>query len=187
MRLVKTAEQEPSLTDDPKPRDRVTWQRMRIAVEHEACHRDWGCALYTLHRTGRINNDQREAGDKYAALIRDYRKLWCDPIGFAIDIPNQERDYDVRCKETAVTTHALGLAQAESVREESEFETRRAQRISKRYREAKGIAGQANGILEDLLIDETWPTGQRCHVEIAHALTRLSHFFVMGTKRKHKK
>jgi hypothetical protein len=184
--MLRMAKTEVSLHVDPKPMERVTWQRLKVVVEHEACHRDWGCALYTLHRTGRIDNEQREAGDRYASLITDYRKLWRDPIGFSIDVPNQERDYDIRCKETQLTEQALGLALAESIRDDlSDFETKRAKRISLRYKDAMGIAGPINRVLEELLIDEVWPAGELEHRAVSHALTRLSHFFSTGTKRKH--
>jgi hypothetical protein len=85
MKLVAT-KQELDVKADPKTIDRDNWQDLRVAADHEAIHRDWKCSLYRLHRTNRINNDQREAGDKYAALIRDRRKLWHDPMmRFEID------------------------------------------------------------------------------------------------------
>jgi hypothetical protein len=181
MKLVAKAEA--SIKSDPRSMERANWQYVAQAVDHEAAHRDWRCALYRLHRIGRINNDQREAGDKYLSLVQDFRALWRDPIGFAIEVPNQQRDYDVRCEETKPVVHALGLAHAEGIRELSEFETKRAKKLSKRYREAKEVAGPARMILEELLVEDTWPTGERQHVEIGHALTRLSHFFSTGTKR----
>src|SRR6185436_20892658 len=81
MKVKMANKPEPDVQDDPRPLDRVNWQRLRIAADHEAIHRDWGCALYTLHRSGRITNDQREAGDRYAALVLDYRKIWKDHMG----------------------------------------------------------------------------------------------------------
>jgi hypothetical protein len=181
---MKLVAEKAEINTDPRPKDRAAWQRLRIAVEDEVCHRDWGCALYRLHRLGRINNDQREAGDKYTTLIRDHRKLWHDPIGFSIDTVGQERDYDVRCAETQPVVHALGLATAEGMRDESEFELTRAKRISRRYREARSLVGGINGVLEDMLIDEIWPVGEKGHREIVFALERLVHFFNTGTKRK---
>ncbi len=187
MKLV-TRQAVVDLDDDPKPLDRVTWQRIRVAVEHEACHRDWGCALYTLHRTGRITSDQREAGDKYGALIRDFRKLWMDSMG-KIEV-YRTPGYDCiekRSHLTADVEYLMGYVAAEALREESEFEIRRAKRISQRYKEARAIVGPVNSILEDMLIDEIWPAGERGHIEIKHALERLSYFFNTGTKRKHQK
>jgi hypothetical protein len=184
--MKQVAKVEASLESDPKPMDRVTWQRIRVAVAHEAVHRDWGCALYTLHRTGRINNDQREAGDKYARLVRDFRKLWVDSMGSIYVYP--VANHDERTTTDGLTVQqALGLAVADGQRGDSEFETKRAARISKRYKEAAAIAGPARGVLEELLIDEVWPAGERGHIEIRHALERLNHFFNTGTKRKHPK
>ncbi len=37
---------EATVKDDPNPLDRVNWQRLRIAADDEAIHRDWGCALF---------------------------------------------------------------------------------------------------------------------------------------------
>lgn len=173
---------------DPKDQARGEWQRLRIAITTEVIHRDWGCALYTLHRTGRINNDQREAGDRYAALIHDYRKLWRDPLGFSIDDMALRgatvATYETRCKETQPVTHALGLALAESMADETELEKRRAQKISKEYKEARGLAGGINRALEELLIEEVWPATPDQHRQIGFALTRLFHFFTTGTKRE---
>jgi hypothetical protein len=179
MKLVAT-KQELDVKADPKTIDRDNWQDLRVAADHEAIHRDWKCALYRLHRTNRINNDQREAGDKYAALIRDRRKLWHDPMmRFEID-DKHGSEAEIR----QLVSFGLGQVVADALGPESEFEIKRAEKINARYKEAKAIAGIANSILEDLLIDDVWPTSQRCHVEIGHALTRLFHFFNTGTKRK---
>jgi hypothetical protein len=194
MKLVTKEASEPCILDDPRPKDRVTWQRIRVAVEHEACHRDWGCALYTLHRSGRINNEQREAGDKYGMLVRDFRKLWDDPMGkievyrgFGRTDDREEREPEKRSRATRDVEIALGHVVADSLVEESEFTTRRAKRLGERYQEAREIAGQARSVLEAMLLDDVWPVCERGHVEIGHALTRLSHFFSTGTKRKHRK
>jgi hypothetical protein len=173
-----------TIKDDPVFLERTVWQRTSEAAAHEALHRDWGCKFYSLHRSGRINNDQREAGDRYIALILDFRKLWRDPIGFSIDTPNQVRDYDVRCAETRPVEHAMGLAMAESMREESEFEDKRAKRISKRYREARALVGRINSVLEDLLMEDIWPSGEKWEREISDALIRLAYFFNTGKNKK---
>jgi hypothetical protein len=186
LRMAKAAEV--SLHVDPKPMERVTWQRLKVVVEHEACHRDWGCALYTLHRTGRIGNDEREAGDKYASLIRDHRKLWCDRMGSIVvyRAPGFEH-LEKSSALTADVERLMGSVIADARQEESEFETKRAYRICQRYKEARAVAGAANSILEDMLIDEIWPVGERGHTQIKFALERLSVFFNTGTKRKPKK
>jgi hypothetical protein len=74
MKLV-TAEEPIALDDDPRPADRARWQRLRLAVEAELIHRDWGCKLYQLHREKRIDNDEREAGDEYYRVIENHRRL----------------------------------------------------------------------------------------------------------------
>jgi len=184
MRLV-THKREVSIQSDPKPLDRATWHRVKGLVELEAIHRDWGTALYALHRLGRIDNDQRDAGDRYRTLILDYRKLWRDPIG-QIEIYREPRyeSLEKRSPLTAIVEFGLGHVVADAMAEESEFETRRAKRIGARYKEARIIAGSVNSVLEAMLIDDVWPVGEEGHINIAHALTRLSHFFSTGTSRK---
>src|SRR4029078_6132879 len=145
---------EPDIQDDPKPLDRVNWQRFRIAADHEAIHRDWGCVLYTIHRGGRITNDEREAGDRYAALVLDYRKIWKDHMG-SIEV---YRDTKYECLEnrsplTTDVEHSMGLVLADALAEDSACEVCRAKRIGRRYKEAASIAGSARNILEDLLIN----------------------------------
>jgi hypothetical protein len=191
MKLVAAKQDELDVKANPKTIDRDNWQDLRVAADHEAIHRDWKCALYRLHRVGRLNNDQREAGDKYAALIRDRRRLWADKMGqievyrgFGRTDDREEREPDKRSRATRDVEFAMGHVVADSLVEESEFEIKRAKRINDRYKEAKATAGRANSILEDLLIDDIWPTGERCHVEISHALTRLSHFFNTGKNKK---
>lgn len=171
------------LDDDPKPKERVMWQRLRVLVEEEACHRDWGCALYRLHRTGRINNEQREAGDRYVALIRDWRKLWLDPMG-QIEVYRSPKHEHLEKRGALTADVELMLGHAAALQGESEFETRRAKRLGQRYRDAMAIVGRANSILEAMLIDDIWPAGEREHLEIAYALMRLAYFFNTGTKHK---
>src|SRR6266496_410643 len=106
MKLAKA--QELTIQDDPKPMDRATWQRLRVAAEHEAVHRDWGCALYTLHRSGRITSEQREAGDKYASLVRDQRKLWADKMGMIEVYRPGETSYEKRSRATNDIVMVMG-------------------------------------------------------------------------------
>lgn len=63
-----------SVNDDPRPTDRVVFNRLKLMVEHEACHPAWGCALYRLHRLDEIDGDQREAGDQYWRLVEDHKR-----------------------------------------------------------------------------------------------------------------
>jgi hypothetical protein len=184
--MLKMAKAESiSVKDDPKTIDRANWQNVSLAVDNEAIHRDWRCALYRLHRTRKIDNDQREAGDLYAKLIRDYRALWVDPVGkIEMYRTNEQLSWEQRTPAIVDVTWALGMVAGDVRREESEFETKRAQRLSKRYKEARAVAGQAANIVEDLLIYDIWPVGWRGQREISHALTRLFHFFSTGTKRE---
>jgi hypothetical protein len=67
--------EEVSIKESPRTKDRVRWDRILQLVETESCDRAWGCALYKLNRRGRIDNDEREAGDKYLKLVEDHRRL----------------------------------------------------------------------------------------------------------------
>ena len=87
MKLVKKQDNTEQIDDDPRPRDRVVWNRIRLMVEEEACHPAWGCALYRLHRLGRIDNDEREAGDQYIKIIENHRRLQgTDPDEYPDDL-----------------------------------------------------------------------------------------------------
>jgi hypothetical protein len=66
---------DPEIKDDPRPKDAVAWNRLRLMVMDEACDRAWGCALYRMHRNGLIDTEQREAGDRYWKLIDEYNKV----------------------------------------------------------------------------------------------------------------
>jgi hypothetical protein len=184
--MVKT-NSDATLKDKPGTLERLEWQRMRAAASKEVLHPDWACNLYALHRSGRLDNDQREAGDKYARLIRDYRKLWVDPAGLVEVYRAPEYEHlDTRSPLTADVERLMGHVEAYMRQDESEFEIKRAQRLSKKYKEARGVAGFAANRVEDLLIYDIWPVGAHGHREIAHALTRLYYFFTTGTKRERK-
>jgi hypothetical protein len=182
MKLV--AKTEPKLTTDPKPLDRGTWNRVKGLIDLEAIHREWGCALYSLHRLGRINNDQREAGDRYAALARDWSDLWRDNSNEVYFERSQDSGSWIKNPDSKVPAAMGHVAARSNDPDDSEFTTKRAQRLSKRYREAREIAGAARRELEELLLEDIWPVGERGHIEISHALTRLVYFFNTGTKRK---
>lgn len=88
MRLAEKAE-DISLDDDPRPLDRVLFNRIKLLVEHEAIDRAWGCVLYRLHRLGRIDNDAREAGDRYWKIVDDHWKYQAtdpDEAGQAVEL-----------------------------------------------------------------------------------------------------
>lgn len=67
------AKPKPDLMTDPRPQDRAMWNSLRLVLESELCHPAWRCALYRLHREGRIDNDEREAGDRYWQVIEEHR------------------------------------------------------------------------------------------------------------------
>lgn len=91
MRVVAKAEA--LIQDDPRPADKATWHRLKLMVEHEACHPAWGCALYRLERTGRITRDEKMAGDQYWRVCEDYKRIQAtDPE----DEPEQGRDLAYR-------------------------------------------------------------------------------------------
>jgi hypothetical protein len=184
--MLKMAKAESiSIKDDPRTIDRANWQNVSLAADNEAIHRDWRCALYRLHRTGKIDNDQREAGDLYAKLIRDYRALWVDPMGqIELYRTNEQLSWEQRAPAIRDASWALGMVAGEAIREESEFETKRAKSLSKKYKEARALAGPAANIVEDLLMHDIWPVGFAGRREICNALTRLYHFFATGTKRE---
>lgn len=60
--------------DDPRVRDPVIFNRIKLMVEHEACHPAWGCVLYQLHRLGLLTNEQKEAGDLYQQIVYNYKR-----------------------------------------------------------------------------------------------------------------
>jgi hypothetical protein len=180
-----------TIKDDPVFLERTVWQRTSEAAAHEALHRDWGCKFYSLHRSGRINNDQREAGDRYIALILDTRKLWRDRMGdievyrgFGRIDAREDREPEKRSRATRDVEFAMGHVLADDLKEESEFEIKRAKRLNKRYKEARSLVGRYNTILEDLLIDNVWFAGEVEYREICNALTRLSHFFNTGKNKR---
>src|SRR5512143_435050 len=116
MKLVaKKAELE--LADDPRPKDRAVFNRLKLMVEHEACHPAWGCALYRLCRLGRINNDQREAGDKFAAIARDYKRLVHEPLTDVLGLPDGGSSIDAVTRYVGRTRDMIALAWAENRRE----------------------------------------------------------------------
>lgn len=66
---------EPTIKDDPRPKDTVAWNRLKLMVMDEACDRAWGCALYRMHRNGLIDTEQREAGDRYWKAVDEYSRV----------------------------------------------------------------------------------------------------------------
>lgn len=75
---------------DPRARDPVIFNRLKLMVEHEACHPAWGCVLYMMHRLEQITNEQKEAGDLYQQAYYDFRRTYdLDPEV----MPEELRDF----------------------------------------------------------------------------------------------
>ncbi len=53
---------------DPRIKDPVKANRIRHLVGLEILHQAWGCALWSLERSGKITQEQRRAGDEYLRL-----------------------------------------------------------------------------------------------------------------------
>jgi hypothetical protein len=85
MPKLKKRDTDLDLNDDPRPKDAVMWQRLRVMVEHDAVDRAWGCPLYILHRIGWITSEQREAGDRYWKARDNFAKMHAKD-------PDEERD-----------------------------------------------------------------------------------------------
>lgn len=66
--------EELDLMDDPRPKARVMWNRLRLVLEAELCNEAWGCKLYQMHREGHISLEARRAGDKYHQAVLDWRR-----------------------------------------------------------------------------------------------------------------
>jgi hypothetical protein len=143
-----------ALKDDPRVRDVVGWNRLKVMVLEEACDRAWGCALYRLNRVGLINTEQREAGDRYWKIIDDYKQTQkIDPDDFA----------DERGRE-------LQLA--------------RINKAKKKREEVIDLLGGGRMLLDDLILSEIYPANEREKKLLVAMLESLNIFFARGTKRK---
>jgi hypothetical protein len=74
VKLVAEKAEDLDLMDDPRPKDRVMWNRLRLVLEAELCNEAWGCKLYQMHREGFIDLEARKAGDKYQVIHSDWVK-----------------------------------------------------------------------------------------------------------------
>lgn len=63
------------LKEDPRLiRDVGDWNRLRLLIWHEVGHQAWGYPLYALFRSGKITQEQMDAGDTYWRAIQDYKE-----------------------------------------------------------------------------------------------------------------
>jgi hypothetical protein len=143
-----------ALKDDPRVRDAVGWNRIKVMVLEEACDRAWGCALYRLNRVGLINTEQREAGDRYWKIIDDYKQT-------------QKIDPDDSLNE-----------------KDREFQLARINKAKKKREDVIDILGGGRMLLDDLIISEIYPTSEREKKLLVVMLEALNIFFSRGTKRK---
>jgi hypothetical protein len=143
-----------ALKDDPRVRDVVGWNRIKVMVFEEACDRAWGCALYRLNRVGLINTEQREAGDRYWKLIDDYKQT-------------QKIDPD-ECLDD----------------KDREFQMARINKAKKKREEVIDLLGSGRMLLDDLILSEIYPTSEREKKLLVAMLEALNIFFSRGTKRK---
>jgi hypothetical protein len=73
LKMAKTEEEVIRLGDEPRMRDPVMFNRLRVMIEEEAIKPTWGCPLYIAARKGGwLSEDQRRAGDKYQQVRQDY-------------------------------------------------------------------------------------------------------------------
>jgi hypothetical protein len=143
-----------ALKDDPRVRDVVGWNRIKVMVFEEACDRAWGCALYRLNRVGLINTEQREAGDRYWKLIDDYKKTQQIDPDEALDDKDRESK--------------LG----------------RIKKAKDKREEVIELLGGGRMLLDDLILSEIYPTSEREKKLLVAMLEALNIFFSKGTKRK---
>jgi hypothetical protein len=157
MKAVAKQAEELDLRDDPRPKDRVMWNRLRLVLEAELCNPAWGCKLYQMHREGLIDNDARRAGDKYHQAVLDWRR-WqtCEPEDF---IPE--------------------------ARQFIEGKIDRSKRKLKQYTDVLGL--MRNKYVEEIVLHEKWPAyhWQKCRA--IEALQDLADYLAKGTNRKRKK
>lgn len=156
MKAVAEKTEELDILDDPRPKDRVMWNRLRLALEAELCHRAWGCKLYELQRRGEITLDAMRGGDKYHQAVLDWRRwIATDPDEF---VPE--------------------------ARQFIEGKIARAKRKIKDCTQV--INPHRNGYVDAIVLYEEWPVLGWQRQRAIEALEDLGTFFAKGTKRKRK-
>jgi hypothetical protein len=155
MKLV-AEKAELDLMDDPRPKDRAMWNRLRLVLEAELCDPAWGCKLYQMHREGQISLEARRAGDKLHQAILDWRR-WqgVDPD----DFPPESHQF------------IMG-------------KIARAKRKLKEYTDVMNLL--RNKYVEEIVVHEQWPAYHWQKTKAIEALEDLAIFIAKGTKRKQK-
>ena len=146
-----------SLKDDPRVRDPVIFNRLREMVEKEACHQAWGCELWKMERLGKLDAELRRAGDEYQRVVLAGRRA----LDWDIDL------FPPEVHERMIQT---------------------IKRAKKKWEEARNLLRHGeDGIhiqlaVDDLCLDEIYPTTEKQQRRVITGLTRLAHFFGFGNK-----
>jgi hypothetical protein len=86
---------EPMLKGDP--REVGVYNRVRYLVDKEALHEAWGCQLWTLHRLGKISQEEKRAGDLYLKKYMMYGAIQAvDPD--VLDEDRKDKLYNTRAR-----------------------------------------------------------------------------------------
>jgi hypothetical protein len=154
MKLVAEKAEDLDIMDDPRPKDRVMWNRLRLVLEAELCHQAWGCKLYQMHREGQITLDAMRAGDKYHQAILDWR-----------------------------TWNGVDPEEWEPIRRQFLYgKIDRAKRKLKEFTDVIGIL--RNKYVEEIILYERWPAYHWQKRKAIEGLEDLGIFLLKGTKRK---
>lgn len=89
-----TSKPSEEIKEDPrKIKEVAEWNRLRLVIYHESGHQAWGYPLYALHRSGKISERQREAGDAYFRVVQDYNRVQQIDIDA---VPDRAKDFQLR-------------------------------------------------------------------------------------------
>jgi hypothetical protein len=156
MKQVAESE-EVDLRDDPRPMDRVMWNRLRLVLEAELCDKAWGCKLYQMHREGLISIEAMRAGDKYHQAVIDWRR-WqgIDPEEF------------------------------EPIRREFLYgKIKRSKQKLKEFTDILGVL--RNKYVEEIVLYEQWPAYYHQKKQAIEALEDLGKYILKGRTRGQRK
>jgi hypothetical protein len=156
MKQVAESE-EVDLRDDPRPMDRVMWNRLRLVLEAELCDKAWGCKLYQMHREGLISIEAMRAGDKYHQAVIDWRR-WqgIDPEEF------------------------------EPIRREFLYgKIKRSKQKLKEFTDILGVL--RNKYVEEIVLYEQWPAYYHQKKQAIEALEDLGKYILKGRTKGQRK
>jgi hypothetical protein len=154
LKMAKTDEKL-ELTDEPRMRDPVMYNRLRIMIEEEAIKPTWGCPLYIAARKGGwLTEDQKRAGDKYQQIVLDYNQAQASD-------PNEWPE----------ATRELAYA--------------RVKRRKDIWKECTVLLGLGRKAVDRLVLEEITLITQAERSVARDGLQLLSNFFNIGTKGQH--